>query len=327
MEALTKAFGSVGRLFSWLVWLPLEPGEEKQQFNSRRVLILVGILVVIFVIYALLVPSPPKYIGEFREMLPAEAQKQNDDERERALVKATASTQKAFSGSSSGSASSASGGGSGFGSSARGPSGQDRNTAMILNRPGVNNGNQLAAGLKFSVRLLDKLTIGDQGVPVIAEVVRGVFADSGGGIKEGSRLFGMAQFPNGSERAQIQFQSISDPSGIVRNIQAIALESDGQTGVAGDVHSKSLRNATGQFVTRFVAAYAEGSQQRDFFGNSRGGAENGLLNAVGETAKDRTNAYAEDLKKEHQWIEVPAATEFAVILTQTFTFNEPGASQ
>lgn len=196
---------------------------------------------------------------------------------------------------------------------------------MILNRPGVNGGNQLAAGLKFSVRMLDKLTIGDQGVPVIAEVTHGAFADSGGGIKEGSRLFGMAQFPNGSERAQIQFQSISDPSGIVRSIQAIALESDGQTGVAGDVHSKSLRNTAGQFVTRFVAAYAEGSQQRDFLGNSRGGAENGLLNAVGETAKDRTNAYAEDLKKEHQWIEIPAGTEFSVILTQTFTFSEPGA--
>ena len=164
-------------------------------------------------------------------------------------------------------------------------------------------------------------------MPVIAEVTHGAFSDSGGGIKEGSRLFGMAQFQNGNERAQIQFQSLADGSGIVRNIQATALDESGQAGVAGEVHSKSLQNTAGQFVTRFIGAYAEGSQQRDFLGNSRGGAENGLLNAVSETAKDRASAYADDLKKEHQWIEVPVAKEITVILTQTFTFNDPGAIQ
>ena len=198
---------------------------------------------------------------------------------------------------------------------------------MILSRPGVNSSNQLAAGMKFSVRLLDKVTISEQAVPVIVEVTRGGVNESGAGSEEGSRLFGMAQFQNGAERAQIQFQSISDPSGIVRQIQGVGIGSDGQTGIAGDVHSQNFKNTAGQFVSRFVGAYASGSQQRDFLGNSRGGATNGLLNAVAATAEDRTNAYAQDLQKERQWIEIPQATEITVVLTQTFTFREPGVAK
>jgi hypothetical protein len=322
VEFLAKAFGSMARVFSWFVWLPKESGEEKRQLHSWRLLSLLGVLCVIFVICALIAPSPPNFVGEFREPLRPESLKRPDDERDRAVDRATAMTQKAFWGSP---------GGSGMQGAIRsgpgGPSGSDRNTLMILNRPGVNSANQLAAGLKFAVRLLDQLTVGDQAVPVIAEVTRGIFNDAGGGIKEGSRLFGSAQCQNGAELAQIQFQSLADDSGIVRNIQAVAFEASGQVGVAGEVHSKGLRNTAGQFVSRFIGAYAEGSQQRDFLGNSQGGAQNGLLNAVGETAKDRTNSYAEDLKKEHQWIEIPKGKEITVILTQTFTFNEPGVNQ
>ena len=318
MEKLVKIWSALIRFTSGIFWKPIEQGEERAQFNSPAVLILVSILAGIFTVTALVFPAQPQLVGEFRETMSPDTKKRTDEERDRALAKAMDATQKAFSGTSSRPASSAAQGGRGTSS---------RDTPMILNRPGIIAGNQLAAGLKFAVRLLDPVTVSDQPVPVIAEVVRGVFTDSGGGIREGSRLFGMAQFQNGWERAQIQFQSISDSSGIVRPIKGIALEMDGQAGVMGEVHSKSLRNAAGQFVTRFISAYADGSQQRDFMGNSRGGAENGMLNAIGETAKDRTNAYAEDLKKEHQWIDIDQNKEFNVILTQTFTFNEPGVTQ
>jgi hypothetical protein len=320
MDKLTGFLSFFPRMVSWLLWRPLEPGEEKSQFNSPRVLIFVGVLAGLFTLYALIAPAPPKYVGEFRETLPPEAQKKIDADREQAIKQATNTAQKAFS--------NLSGGGNSIGSGQRsGVSANDRNSTMILARPGVNSSNQLAAGMKFSVRLLDKVTISDQAVPVIAEVTHGVFNDSGGGIKEGSRLFGVAQFQNGAEHAQIQFQSISDPSGIVRPIQGVGIGSDGQTGVAGDVHSRSFKNTAGQFVSRFVGAYAEGTEQRDFLGNSRGGATNGLLSAVAATAQDRTNAYAQDLQKEHQWVEIPKSTEITVVLTQTFTFREPGVNQ
>ena len=319
MEKLVLLFAKIGRLLDWLIWTPLEPGEVKRQLNIRNFYVLIGIIAVGFIVFALFVPSTPTYVGEFKEIVPPEQQKQMDEDREQALVKLTATTEKAFSIVKN---TNSSGNGGRVGRSE-----PDRNTSMIINRPGVNSANQLPAGAKFTVRILEKLTVGDQGMPLIAEVVRGVFNDSGGGIKEGSRLFGMAQFQNGSDRAQIQFQSLADLSGIVRNIQSIALEADGQAGVAGDVHTKGLANAAGQFASRFIGAYAEGSQRRDFLGNSQGGVENGVLNAVGATARDRATNYAEDLKKENQWIEIPKNKEVTVILTQTFTFNEPGGSQ
>jgi len=319
MEKLSKLFGNLGSAISWLIWKPQEPGDEKKQFNMKRLMILVCVLSGLFTIAALFMPSPPKYVGEFHENLPNDGLKGQADEK--AIAAMTATAQKAFSHTSSNSPFQ----GNTSGRNQAGSS--DRNTAMVLNRTGINGGNQLPAGVKFTVRLLDKVTIGDQSVPVIAEVTGGAFNDAGGGIKEGSRLFGMAQFQNGSERAQIQFQSIADSSGMVRNIQGVGIGPDGQAGVAGDIHSNGLKNVAGQFVTRFIGAYAEGSQQRDFLGNSRGGAQNGLLNAVGATAKDRTNAYAEDLKKEHQWIDIPQGTEVIVILTQAFTFREAGVQQ
>lgn len=321
MEKIGKAFDGFSHAISWLIWKPLEPGDEKRQFNMKRLMVFVCVLCGLFTVAALFMPSPPKYVGEFHENLSNDALKGVRQADEKAISEMTATTQKAF--SSRGSTGPYQG--SSVGRSNSG--GPDRNTAMVLNRAGINGGNQLPAGVKFTVRLLDKVTIGDQSVPVIAEVTGGAFNDAGGGIKEGSRLFGMAQFQNGSERAQIQFQSIADSSGMVRSIQGVGIGPDGQAGVAGDVHSNGLKNVAGQFVTRFIGAYAEGSQQRDFLGNSRGGAQNGLLNAVGATAKDRTNAYAEDLKKEHQWIDIPQGTEVIVILTQAFTFREAGVQQ
>ena len=45
-----------------------------------------------------------------------------------------------------------------------------------------------------------------------------------------------------------------------------------------------------------------------------------------ETAKDRSSAYAENLKKQRRWIEVNAGTEFLAVINQPFTFRDPGAS-
>ncbi len=318
MERIKKMLSGVRGGIGWLIWKPREPGEEKLQINTKRLLIVVALATLIFTAVALVAPAPAKYVGEFHEKLDTQERGEAEAAREHDIVKATEMTQRAFS---------FAGGGGGTQQGRRGSSGSDRNSSMILNRPGINAGNQLPAGTKFIVRLMDKVTIGNQAVPVIAEVTRGFLNDNGGGITEGSRLFGSAQFQNGAERAVIQFQSIASPSGLVRNIQGIAIGTDGQAGVNGNIRSNSMKNTAGQFASRFIGAYASGSQQRDFLGNSRGGAKNGLLNAVSETAQDRSNAYAEDLKKEHQWIEIPLDTEVTVILTQTFTFKEPGVSQ
>ena len=169
--------------------------------------------------------------------------------------------------------------------------------AMILTRSGMVASSQLAAGIKFSVHIQDELKIAEQDVPVIAVVNRGFYNESGGGIEPGSKLYGVAQFQNGNDRANIQFNAISNSSGVIRDIKGAAVESDGQLGILGDVHSNSLKNTAGQFVSRFVGGYAAGSIERGPLGMTQGGSKNGLMNAISETAQDRADKYAEDLKK------------------------------
>ena len=61
-------------------------------------------------------------------------------------------------------------------------------------------------------------------------------------------------------------------------------------------------------------------------GAAPGGAENGLKNAVAETAKARADTWAEDLKKEKKWIELEAGAESFAVLNQPFSFRDPGAT-
>ena len=61
-------------------------------------------------------------------------------------------------------------------------------------------------------------------------------------------------------------------------------------------------------------------------GANQGGHENGLRNAVAQTATDRANAMGEDLQKERKWIELDGGTETTAVLSQPFTFRDAGAT-
>jgi hypothetical protein len=51
-------------------------------------------------------------------------------------------------------------------------------------------------------------------------------------------------------------------------------------------------------------------------GANQGGHENGLRNAVAQTATDRANAMGEELQKERKWIELDSGAEtFAVLIS------------
>ena len=66
--------------------------------------------------------------------------------------------------------------------------------------------------------------------------------------------------------------------------------------------------------------------QKGVLGASDGGQSNGFKNAVAETAKDRSAQFAEELKKKRRWIELHAGQELLAVLSQAFTFRDPGAS-
>lgn len=212
------------------------------------------------------------------------------------------------------------------GSSSGSGSSPDRNSSMILSRGGTDIRTQLSAGTRVTIRLTNKVTIANQGMPVVGIVSQDVSSESGTAIPSGSKVIGDASFDEDSERASISWRSIILLDGRERPFSAIGVGRDGQVGVGGNVHSDGVKNAVGQTLTLFVGAYAAGSINTGAFGANQGGHTNGLRNAVAQTATDRANAMGEDLQKERKWIELHSGSETIAVLNQPFTFRDAGAT-
>lgn len=204
--------------------------------------------------------------------------------------------------------------------------GPNRNAAMVLPRQGADAKTQLPPGTRIAVRLTDKVIVAGQPLPVIGVVSNDLVYEDDVSIPEGSKLYGEVSFNETSGRASVSWKSIEFPDRRLRTISAIGQGLDGQVGVNGYVHSEALKNTIGETISRFIGAYAQGSMQQGVLGAAPGGADNGLKSAVAETAKDRADAWAEDLKKEKKWIELDPGQESYAILDQSFPFRDPGAT-
>lgn len=213
-----------------------------------------------------------------------------------------------------------------YGGGPSSPGGNERDSSMILARGGLDSKTQVPPGSRISVRLYEKAVVANQGVPVIGVVMKDYVHEDAVAIPQGSKLFGDVSYDDGGDRANVSWKSVQFPDGRERPLSAIGVGADGQVGVSGRVHSEALKNTVGQTLTRFIGAYAEGSMQRGALGGNPGGTDNGWKNAIAETAKDRAENWADDLKKEKRWIEVSNQTEFYAVLTATFAFRDPGTS-
>jgi hypothetical protein len=211
------------------------------------------------------------------------------------------------------------------GGSVGGPKQKGSNSSMILTRGGLDSHTQLPPGTRIRVRLLERVTVANQAIPVIGLVTGDVEHENGAAIQTGSKLYGEITFDESTERGSVNFRSIRMPDGRERQISGIAVSLDGQSGIEGKIHSEALKNSIGQTLTRFIGAYADGSMERGSFGGNPGGASNGLKNAIAETAKDRAEVLGESLSQEKKWLELPSGSEFLMVLNQAFTFREPGA--
>jgi hypothetical protein len=201
--------------------------------------------------------------------------------------------------------------------------GTNRNTSMIIARDN-DLSTTLPPGTKFWVKLSQAATVTNRTMPVIGVVVSTVSGDNSVAIPENAQIFGEASLDSESERATFNWKSIMFPDGRSKTLAALALGFDNQAGVEGNYHSDALKNTAGELVGKFVGGVAEGAITRTPFGASQGGIENGLLQGVADTAKDRTDAWTEDMKKPRAWIELEAGTRFQVILSQPFIFRDPG---
>ncbi|MGE3386015.1 MAG: TrbI/VirB10 family protein [Bdellovibrionales bacterium] len=200
----------------------------------------------------------------------------------------------------------------------------NHNTSMILGQKGGNAKTQLRAGHRLPLRILDKVIISQDPVPVLAELLLDSQTDSGLKLPAGTKLYGEASFQRGSERASVRFTQLSLPSGQIRKISAQALGKDGQPGIEGRIFSDGMKNTAGQVLTTFVGGLASGSMETDILGRSKGGLTNGLLGAVSATAQSRAQVYGEKLKTEREWIELMAGSECDAVLNESLGLQEGG---
>lgn len=209
-----------------------------------------------------------------------------------------------------------------------GTSGQtpNRNSAMVIARGGLDSKTQLPPGTKIPAQLDQSMTLDNHSVPIIATVGSDVVQEDGTAIPQGAKLYGDASLDTESERVQVNWKSIQLPNGAMKPLAAIAIGADGQVGIEGIIHSDAVKNTVGQTLTNFIGAYAQGSMQTGMFGQNPGGSENGLKNAIAQTAQNRASSMAENMKKERTWCELQAGASLAVVLTQSFQFRDPGAT-
>lgn len=201
---------------------------------------------------------------------------------------------------------------------------KNHNTSMVLSRSGSDSRFSLPSGAAIRVRIVSRITVSSDPMPVIGVIIQDVVNDSMLAIPSGSKLYGEATFDESTEKAQILWRSIVMNDNRRRDIQAIAVTDDGQAGIYGDVKSNALKNVVGHTVTGFIAAYAEGSMTRSMLGVSTGGVENGLKQAISDTAKDQAEQWGNDLKKEKKWVEISSGTESQAVITSPFQFRDVG---
>ncbi|HLE12943.1 MAG: hypothetical protein A2504_13065 [Bdellovibrionales bacterium RIFOXYD12_FULL_39_22] len=302
-----------------------KPFSSRQEINWKTIITLCGVTLFLFVVVILVLPEKPKEELDFHETAtidetPNNAERITATEDTLAQLQATSGFSRSVADplTAYGNGGTAQGGGGGG-------SNRDRNTSMILAREGATSKGKLPLGSRVVFKIAEAMTVTKQAMPVVGEVVKDVIYENSVAIPEGAKLYGEISFDDSSERANINFQSIIFPNGRERAISAIGIDADGRIGINGEVHSEILKNLMGHTITRFVGAYAEGAMTRGQMGASSGGHENGLKNAVAETAKDYAEGFGEEMKKEQKWIELPAGVVAEAVLNQGLIFKDPGA--
>lgn len=284
--------------------------KQEVNFTGYKWVFLSGLT--IFIAYVMLSPDEPK--REFTQKLKDQAANVANDSSQQ--DQKAADTPKASQVWSNGGSLPRIGGGGG--------SQINYNTPMVITSKFGNARTQFRAGTRVALRIMDKFIVSQDSVPILAESILDSVTESGIRIPAGSKFYGEANFARGSERCDISFKQISLPSGEIKPISAIGLGKDGQPGIEGHVKSDAMKNTAGQLITSFVSGFAAGSMQTNFMGQSQGGVQNGLLNAVSETAKTKAQDYGQKLQTAREWIEVDQGVELDALLKDTLNLNEGG---
>lgn len=303
------------------------PFTKKRDLNWFAIKILFGVLILIVVVVILVWPSSPPKQKVFHEKAVAGSssnapEEQGDPTQEtvRQIQSAQLNSQQVHSSLDHlyrrERASSGGGGGS--------PT--NKNAGMILARNGFDSRTQLPPGTRICVRLNQEISVWGEAVPIIGIVQSDVNAELGLAIPAGSKVLGDVSFESSSEKVTLSWRAIILPDGRERPLSATGVGSDSHSGLEAKIRSENIKNVIGQTLTKFVGAYAAGSMNTGAFGANPGGRKNGLRNAIAQTATERAEAMGEEMQQEKKWAELRANQDSFAVLTQPFSFRDPGGS-
>ncbi len=318
---------------------PAKPLIKKRDIHWGRIIGGIGLILTLLIAGVLVMPVTPEVDPNFRERLPRGQIEQEQQKRQMgkdptsetlaqmqlspvAPRPVPQSIQDLYRPSSSASGGQGPPGGSGGGRSSTG----DQNASMLIARAGTDTKNALQPGATLNVRIVERVVIAGGSMPVTGLLTSDVLHENSVAIPQGAKLIGSASFDSSSDRAKVTWTAVITPDGRQRPIQATGVSSDGRPGLIGKVHSNAAQTTAGIALAKFIGAYAEGSMSQGAFGANTGGSENGLKNAISETAQDRAGAWAQDLTQEERWIEIEGGQVTSAVLNQAFIFRDPGAT-
>jgi hypothetical protein len=179
-------------------------------------------------------------------------------------------------------------------------------------------------GSTLRVRLLNTLLSSDANQPVMAEVLEDAVWKNSVLIPAGARAIGTASFDDAAKRLQLRFNTFVYPEGDQHAVSAVALMSDGSSGLPGDYHSGEGQKQIGRFLGDFVVGLAEGLKDRQAGGQSGiafepGSLKNGILNGVTVSSLDQAKSYSAGIQNVRPYLEVPGGSVFVLYFEKEYT--------
>ncbi len=181
----------------------------------------------------------------------------------------------------------------------------------------------LPMGSTVPVRLLNTLLSSDSSQPVMAEVLQDAAWRNSVLIPAGARAVGTASFDNAAKRLQIRFHTFVYPQGDQHPVSALALLSDGSSGLPGDFHSGTAKKEVGRFLGEFIGGLADGMKDRQAGGQSGiafepGSLKNGILNGATISSLGQAKSFSEGMQNVHPYLEVPGGSVFVLYLEKEY---------
>jgi hypothetical protein len=292
------------------------PFSQKRKFKTKNLKIAVGSVVAVAVLFVLFFGSSAE-----REFKLAETASLKVDELPRQAVAAkNGEGSIAIGGSWAGM-----GGGIGMSStSGGGMSSRQYGASQVVRGSGEagSSGFGLPMGSTIQARLMNTLLSSDSNQPVVAEVLDDVLWRNSVLVPAGAKILGSASFDDAAKRLQVRFHTFVYPEGDQHSVSALALLTNGSSGLPGDYHSGTVQKQAGRFFGDFIGGLADGMKDRQAgqggIAFEPGSLKNGLLNGITISSMDQAKSFSEEMQKVRPYLEVPGGSAFLVYLEKEY---------